>query len=237
MTGPAGAVLFDLDGTLVDTPGGMTQVLRAVLRETGREVADDRLRATVGRPLAASFAGLLGLPADHRDVGRAVGRARELFTETVIPTARDLVFPGVPELLARLREQGRPLAIVTSKVRTSAEELLGATGLADAFDTLSCHGMAARGKPHGDLALLAAAALDTPPGRCVVVGDAVDDMSMARAAGMTGYGVDYGVATEGELRTAGARAVVGSAGALPALLGCADRPSSGLTATGPPAVR
>ncbi|MFD9733239.1 HAD family hydrolase [Umezawaea sp. NPDC059074] len=204
------AVLFDVDGTLVDTPGGMLGVLRAVLEESGREVDDGVVRRTIGRPLAASFAGLLGLPQDHRDVARAVDRARALFTETVIPTAADLVFPGIPDLLAELRAHGRPLAVVTSKVRPSAVELLRAAGLLDAFDALSCHGMADRGKPHADLALLAAGALGVPPERCVVVGDAVDDVRMASAAGMDACGVDFGVATRAELVAAGASTVVGS---------------------------
>ncbi|PRY35763.1 HAD family hydrolase [Umezawaea tangerina] len=204
------AVLFDVDGTLVDTPGGMLGVLRAVLEESGHAVADDLVRRTIGRPLAASFAGLLFLPEDHPDVAHAVTRARALFTETVIPSAADLVFPGIPELLAELRAQGRPLAVVTSKVRPSAVELLGAAGLLDAFDTLSCHGMADRGKPHADLALLAAGALGVPPRRCVVVGDAVDDVRMASAAGMDACGVDFGVATRAELVAAGASRVVGS---------------------------
>ncbi|GIF96618.1 HAD family hydrolase [Catellatospora citrea] len=213
------AILFDVDGTLVDTPAAMTTVLRTVVAEHGRTAADDRLRATVGRPLAASLAGLLELPTDHPAVVQAADRARELFTQTVIPSAPRLVFPGVPELLAALRERGHPLAVVTSKVRPSAIELLDAAGLLDAFDTLACHGMTERGKPYPDLALLAAAALDTPPADCVVVGDAVDDVRMANAAGMRPIGVSTGVATRAELVLAGARAVYAGPAALgPALL-------------------
>jgi phosphoglycolate phosphatase len=99
------------------------------------------------------------------------------------------------------------VAVVTSKVRRSAVELLGAAGLLGHFDVLACHGMAERGKPHPDLALLAADALGVPPARCVVVGDAVDDVLMARAAGMDALGVTTGVATADELLTAGASAV------------------------------
>lgn len=217
------AILFDVDGTLVDTPAGMTTVLRAVVTGYGRTVADDQLRRTVGRPLAASLAGLLELPPDHPEVARAADRARELFTETVIPAAARLVFPGVPELLATLRERGHPLAVVTSKVRRSAVELLTATGLLDAFDSLSCHGMTERGKPHADLALLAADALGVPPARCVVVGDAVDDVRMANAAGMVPFGVTTGVASRIELLLAGARAVfTGPATLGPALLLTSD---------------
>ena len=201
------AILFDVDGTLVDTPAGMTRVLSTVVAEHGRTVSDAQLRRTIGRPLTASFAGLLGLDPGDPVVDRAADRARRLFTETVIPVADELVLPGVRELLDALRAAGHPLAVVTSKVRPSTVELLDATGLLEVFDTLACHGMVARGKPHADLALLAASALDTPPQQCVVVGDAVDDIRMANAAGMVSYGVSTGVATRCELVLAGARAV------------------------------
>jgi phosphoglycolate phosphatase len=133
-----------------------------------------------------------------------------LFTELVIPRATELVFPGIPELLAELRAQGTELAVVTSKVHRSAVELLDATGLRGNFDVLSCHGMAPRGKPHADLALLASNELKVPPESCLVVGDAVDDVRMAREAGMTAHGVDFGVATRRELLDAGAHTVSGS---------------------------
>lgn len=205
MTGDA--VLFDMDGTLIDTPSGIFHVLTEVLESA---VPPDVLRATIGRPLVTSVAGLLALPEDHARVARTVTRFRELFTELVVPNAPGLVFPGVPELLARLRARGRALAVVTSKGRRGAEELLGAAGLLGAFDTVVCHGMAARGKPHPDLARLAARELAVPDARCVVVGDAVDDIRMAVAAGMPAYGVSYGVATRDELRAAGAHRVAGS---------------------------
>jgi phosphoglycolate phosphatase len=225
VSGPYRAVLFDVDGTLVDTPGGMTKVLDAVVRETGREVDRERLRATVGRPLAASFATLLGLPEEHAEVAHAVERARRLFTETVIPAAADLVFPEVPPMLAELRERGLPLAVVTSKIRRSAVELLEAAGLLDSFDTLSCHGMAPRGKPAPDLALLACGELGVAAGHCLVVGDAVDDMRMARGAGMAALGVGFGVATPRELLDAGALSVSGSVGELRAALSAATAPA------------
>ncbi|MFD1147688.1 HAD family hydrolase [Saccharothrix hoggarensis] len=209
-----GAVLFDVDGTLVDTPAGMAVVLRTVVEEHGRVVDEDRLRRTIGRPLTASFGTLLDLPADDPEVARAADRARQLFTELVIPSAGELVFPGIPALLAELREHGRPLAVVTSKVRRSAVELLEAAGLLAAFDTLSCHDMVEFGKPHPDLALLAADALGVPPDRCAVVGDAIDDVLMARAAGMDCLGVTTGVASAAELVAAGAREVLADVPAL-----------------------
>ncbi len=204
------AVLFDMDGTLIDTPAGILRAHREVLAEMGLTQPDPVVRATIGRPLVASCALLLGLPEDHADVLHAVARFRALFTELVVPDAVSLIFPGVVELLGSLREQGLGLAVVTSKGQRGAEELLGAAGLMDSFSAVVCHGMAERGKPHPDLALLAAERLHADPVDCVVVGDAVDDMRMAVSAGMTALGVSYGVATAPELLGSGASVVLGS---------------------------
>ncbi|MCM2578583.1 HAD family hydrolase [Streptomyces meridianus] len=213
-------VLFDLDGTLLDTPRGIVRVLRDVIVESGRPLPpEEAIRATVGRPLAAVFSTLLDLPEDHAETAHAVERFRVVFREKVVPGAADLVFPGVPHLLSRLRDGGYPLAVVTSKIQASAEEILRPAGLRDDFDAVICHGMAARGKPHPDLALLAAERLDSDPACCVVVGDAVDDMRMARSAGMTAVGVTYGVATHAQLADAGAHHVTDSVDGLEAILG------------------
>lgn len=204
------AVLFDMDGTLIDTPAGILRVHREVLAEAGVEQPDEVVNATIGRPLGASYALMLEQQEDSPEVERAVARFRALFSDVVVPNAVELIFPGIPDLLAELRAQGRALAVVTSKGQRGAEELLLAAGLMESFDAVVCHGMAERGKPHPDLALLAAKQLDREPADCVVVGDAIDDMRMAVSAGMPAIGVSYGVATTEELHAAGAGVVLGS---------------------------
>lgn len=204
------AVLFDMDGTLIDTPAGILRVHREVLAEVGVQQPDEVVNATIGRPLGASYALMLEQPEESPDVERAVARFRALFTNVVVPNAVELIFPGIPSLLAELRSQGRALAVVTSKGQRGAEELLLASGLMDSFDAVVCHGMAERGKPHPDLALLAAERLDKKVSDCVVVGDAIDDIRMAVSAGMPAFGVSYGVATTEELQAAGAQVVLAS---------------------------
>lgn len=218
------AVLFDLDGTLLDTPSAIADTLHATLAERGRSASDAQVRATIGRPLAASFAQLTELPEDHAEVHASVALFRHLFREQAVPRARELVFPGIRALLEGLRDEGHQIAIVTSKIRPSAEELLKPAGLYELFHAVVCHGMAERGKPHPDLALLAARELGRGPEACVVVGDAVDDMRMARSAGMRAVGVTYGVATEEALGEAGAHTVVRSVEALADVLGTLPAP-------------
>ncbi|MFB9908966.1 HAD family hydrolase [Allokutzneria oryzae] len=213
------AVLFDLDGTLVDTPQANVRLMTEVLAESGRPMPEaDRVRATVGKALEPSFAALLGVPLTDPLVSRQATRFRRLFRDRVLPEAGDLVFPEIPGLLRRLRTAGCALAVVTSKVRSSAEELLAAAGLLEEFDAVVCHGMAPRGKPQPDLALLAARLLALPPSACLVVGDAVDDVLMALAAGMPVVAVTYGVTSAAELLGAGATRLVGSAAELGELL-------------------
>lgn len=225
--GTPAAVLFDLDGTLLDTPGAIARVLHRVLELTGHPpVPEHRVRATVGRPLTAVFAALTGRPEDHPRVAEAVALFRESFRDEVVPHAADLVFPGVPELLDRLRAEGTRTAICTSKIRASALELLEPAGLAGEFDAVVCHGMAPRGKPHPDLALLAARSVGIAPERCLVVGDAVDDMRMASAAGMPAVGVSYGVASARQLTEAGAGLVADTVGALEQALAGRLRPTA-----------
>ncbi|MET8953586.1 HAD family hydrolase [Streptomyces sp. NPDC004393] len=203
-----GALLLDLDGTLLDTPGAIARTLRSVLFEVaGRTVGTDAVRATVGRPLDTSVAALLDRDPADPVVADAVARYREAFAATVLPRAREIVLPGVVEGLTLAREAGAALAVATSKVRASTEPLLRAAGLDGFFDTVACHDMVDRGKPHPDLALYAADALAVPPEVCVVVGDSGDDMRMARGAGMRALGVTTGVASAETLAEAGAHAV------------------------------
>ncbi|MGH3661621.1 MAG: HAD family hydrolase [Micromonosporaceae bacterium] len=231
-----GPVLFDVDGTVVDTPGANATLIAEVVAETGRpRPAEAAARALIGRSLDAIFSELLGLPVDHPEVGQAKTRFRQRFTDQVVPTATSLVFPGVVELLGELRRQERPLAVVTSKITVSATEMLRAAGLIDAFDTVVCHDMAPRGKPYPDLALLAAEHLGASPADCVMVGDALDDIRMAVAAGMAPVGVGYGVATSEQLFAAGAVAVAPSAAALSGILGGLSGPgNSGAETPVPP---
>jgi phosphoglycolate phosphatase-like HAD superfamily hydrolase len=99
----------------------------------------------------------------------------------------------LPEGLDRLRAAGHRLGVATPKVSRSAHALLAATGILDRFDTVVCHDMVARGKPHPEMGLRALAGPDAGPAASWYLGDTATDMRMARAAGMRALGVSYGV--------------------------------------------
>jgi phosphoglycolate phosphatase len=204
-----GALLLDLDGTLLDTPAAITTTLQNVL---GPGVDPAAIRRTIGKPLDTSIAGLLGVSPDDTAVHDAVVQYRLRFARDVVPAAGDLILPGVVAGLETARRAGLRTAIVTSKVRSSAVALIEAAHLDGYLDRVVCHDMVARGKPQPDLAQYAAELLDIPIHHCVVVGDGVDDIRMALAAHARAVGVTTGVGTAWELWAAGADDVVNGFG-------------------------
>lgn len=200
------AVLFDLDGTLMDTPRVIVRSLRHILGTESQSYDDTDLARHVGRPLDVIMADLFP-EASAADVEEKKQEFREAFRSATVPDARELVFANVHGLLTQLENEGIATAIVTSKVTSSALELLEAGQIRSSFAAVIGHDQASSGKPAPDLALLAAARLRTEPGECLVVGDSPDDMRMGVAAGMFTIGVTWGVGDHDTLRTSGASTI------------------------------
>ncbi|WP_084211808.1 HAD-IA family hydrolase [Pseudonocardia acaciae] len=195
--------IFDLDGTLVDTPTGIVRSFAATLTELGLPVPpDESIRATVGTPLASAFAHLLGLGPDDPLVARAVAGYHVAFRELVLPKAADLVFPGVVDGLAALERDGFALAVATSKFRANADALLGAAGLRDRFHLVVGADEVHNPKPAPDIGLLVLHRLRAPASTAVMVGDTTHDLRMAAAAGVRSIAVGYGVHPRAELESA-----------------------------------
>lgn len=208
------AVLFDMDGTLVNTPDGIVDIAREMFPD-----ADEaEVRSSIGLPLPRVMARLCHAPEDSPEVEAACATFRKLFTTHVVSHARDLVFPGVHNMLEELRSVGVLTAIVTSKSTAGAEEMLQAADLRDKVDVVIGYEPHRPGKPEPDQALEATASLGLLPAECVVVGDSVDDVKMARAAGMRAVGVSYGVSSLTDLMSAGVDTIVTIPTALEGLL-------------------
>jgi phosphoglycolate phosphatase len=203
------AVLFDLDGTLVDSPRAIVETFTAALTELGRPVpAAAAIRATIGLPLERAFADLTGEPV--ADTAPCVRAYLRLFGELILPKAASLLFPGVAAGLAGLRRQGYALAVATSKYHASADALLTAAGIRAEFAVVVGADQVTRPKPDPETGRLILATLGIPARRAVMVGDTTHDILMANAAGMRSVAVTYGVHSGAELRLAYPTRLAGS---------------------------
>lgn len=214
----AKGVIFDLDGTLADTPQAITAILTRILADRGAHPDQAQVRAAVGRPLEESLARLLACDPGHPDVAACAADYKRSFREHLRDHAAALAYPGVRDGLRMLSADGLLLGVATSKPRGAAERMLGLMDIAGRFRAVAGHDTVRRGKPDPEMALHVAAALGLDPAECVVVGDGVADVEMGVAAGMRVLGVSYGVATAPELLSAGAHRVAGSFTELTGLL-------------------
>ena len=202
------AIVFDLDGTVADTPDLITGIMAGILTELGATADRAAIRATIGLPLVESFAKLMDSPVDDPRVAQATRIYRGRVDAGAEERGTALLFPGVVDGLAKLRAAGVRLSIGTSKSHAAAAHVLAVCGISDEFETVVGFDDVSNGKPAPDTALLAAARLDVEPARCVVVGDAIGDMRMGVDAGMHTLGVSYGVGSATDLYAAGAERVV-----------------------------
>jgi phosphoglycolate phosphatase len=207
-------VLFDLDGTLVDSTPGIWASVRSATAELGLpEPTPEQLRGMVGPPLQDGFALVLGVPPAL--VPDAVAAYRRHYAAGAVLDVS--VYDGVPGLLRRLRDGGATLAVASSKPEPFALRILAHTGLLEQFT--SVHGATLDGTVrHKDQ--MVAAALAAHPGsrRPVLVGDRAHDVLGAAAHGLPCIGAGWGPAPDGELAAAGAAAVVEHPADVPAVL-------------------
>jgi sugar-phosphatase len=174
-----GAVLFDLDGTLIDSIGAVERSWLTWAAEHG--LAPEALLGFHGVPAAGVIAQLL----PHLDTEAQAASMRRVEALEVADTEGIIVLPGAAEALDALVDGGAHVAIVTSCTDPLLEARLGATGLRRP-KTVVTASMVERGKPHPDPFLLAAERLGVAPEDCLVVEDAVAGLQSARAAGLTG---------------------------------------------------
>lgn len=188
------AIVFDLDGTLVDSLPDIVASFRHAFGELGLEAPSaDAVRAEVGLPLEAMYARFAPEAAVH-DLSAAY---RRHYPQHFADRSRP--YPGVSEVLAALRERGYALGVATTKRSDMARHLVRAMGLDDAID----HVQGTDGFPHKpapDVVLRAVEALGAQ-GRWMV-GDTTHDIGAGKAAGLRTYAVTWGTHDAERLRSA-----------------------------------
>jgi len=201
-------VVFDCDGTLVDSQHGIVACMGAAFACEGHAAPDAAaVRRVIGLPLAECVA-RLGPLLDAPGVARVVDAYKEQF---FILRQRDdheeSLFPGAAEALDAIAARGVQLGIATGKGRRGLLAVLERHGLAGRFVTLQT-GDVGPGKPHPAMLERAMDEAGCTPAQTVMIGDTVFDMQMARTAGAWAVGVAWGYHDPAELRDAGAHRLV-----------------------------
>ena len=181
------AVVFDLDGTIVDSVELIVQSFQHAAREVlGREMPREESIANVGRPLHEQ---MVMISPDHADELVAVYREWNHREHDRMLKLYD----GILQLLHSLQVAGVKLGLVTSKSRYTAQMAFDLTGIGCYFDATVCADESPRNKPSPDPILLCLERLGVNPAEAAYVGDAPADIQAALAAGVRAVGVTWGV--------------------------------------------
>ena len=195
-------VLFDLDGTLIDSERGITNCATYALSKFGIRIDDPlTLRPFIGPPLFDSFSKTYGF--SDEDALKAVGYYREHFKEKGI--YEFTLYNGIEELLARLKSAGKTLILATSKYELYAKQIISHLGF-DKYFSLSVG--SCKDGSRAAKAEVIAYALETygvtDYSRAVMIGDRKHDIIGAKQVGIDSIGVLYGFGTREELESHGA---------------------------------
>jgi len=176
------AVLWDMDGVLVDTEPFHWQAWEKLSREAGFPMSYEDFQRTFGWRNEEILRELLGPNIPDQRVAELGDRKEELYRDAVRGRVKPL--PGAIELLRKLREAGVRQAIASSAPRANIELILEELGIKGDFDAVLCEQDVERGKPDPQIFLQAAGRLGVVPSRCLVIEDAVMGVQAARRAGM-----------------------------------------------------
>ncbi|MDN0084856.1 HAD-IA family hydrolase [Crenobacter sp. SG2305] len=188
MDKPFDLIVFDWDGTLMDSTAHIVHTIQAACADLGLPVPErERASHVIGLGLIDAMRYVCpGLPPSrYEEMGHAYKHHYVLGTETIE------LFDGVREGLAELRASGVFLAVATGKGRPGLDDALARTGLTSLFDATRTVNECAS-KPHPEMLLSLADELGVENRRTLMVGDTSHDLNMANNAGTRGVGVSYG---------------------------------------------
>lgn len=209
------ALIFDVDGTLIDTNAAHVEAWRRAFQGLGFDVPSERITPEIGKGGDKLVPSVLGRQADEQ-IGDAL---RELQKQEFLAIAQQQhfrVFPGAEEIFAECRSRGIRTAVATSSNKRHLAATLASAGL-DLYrlaDVVVTKSEDEASKPSPDLVVAAVEELGLQAAECGMVGDTVYDGQACQSAGVAFLGVLSGPASEAELREAGARGVWRDAGHL-----------------------
>lgn len=208
------AVLFDLDGTLIDTMAHILASFRHATAEVlGEQLPDDVLMHNVGIPLMQQMREF----TDDEELAERLLHEYRVFNHACHDEMARL-YPGTTETLDALQARGVPMGIVTSKGTPMARRGLELFDLTGYFQVVVTADDVSRYKPDPYPIVHAADRLGVPAGRCVYVGDSPHDVAAGRAAGAYVVAVTWGVADAARLAESGPDAMLDDIRGLPDLL-------------------
>ncbi|NIN71255.1 MAG: HAD-IA family hydrolase [Gemmatimonadetes bacterium] len=180
MTARYRGILFDLDGTLVDSLDLILASYRHTMKtHLGRVPPDDEWKNTMGTPLRAQLQSFASSPEQAESMFRTYIEHNEANHERLIRT-----FPGMREAAVALRRAGYRLAVVTSKLGANAERELRTCGLDGLFDGLVSASDVRRPKPDPEPVVMGLQSIELPAEDALLVGDSLYDLQAGRAAGV-----------------------------------------------------
>jgi len=210
-------IVFDLDGTLIDTAPDLVDTLNVILSREGLEpIPFEDARAMIG----AGARRMLERGLVRERAASASGRLERLYKDFLAYYAdhmadRSRAFPGLEPALDELARAGHQFAVCTNKLEWLSVELLKTLNLAQRFVAICGQDTFGMQKPDPDILRLTIARAGGDLARTLVVGDSMTDVATARAAGVPIIAVEFGYADR-PAAALGADAVVASFGALPA---------------------
>lgn len=192
--------LFDLDGTLTDPGLGITNSIAYALGKYDITVEDRReLYPFIGPPLWRSFSEFYGF--DEEQTKEAIAFYREYFSEKGL--FENEVYAGIPEVLAKLKQEGKTLLVATSKPEIFTNRILEHFGLTEYFDVVAGATMDETRNEKADIIAYALKQIgDVDPSKVVMIGDRKFDILGARENGIDSIGVLYGYGSREELEEA-----------------------------------